>query len=37
VTGATTVTLDFNGDGSVVQTGVGMYRMTPVISVKSVQ
>lgn len=35
--GATTVTLDFNGDGSVVQTGVGMYRMTPVITVKSVQ
>jgi hypothetical protein len=36
-TGATTVTLDFNGDGSVVQTGVGMYRMTPVITVKSVR
>ena len=35
--GATTMTLDFNGDGSVVQTGVGMYRMTPVITVKSVQ
>lgn len=36
-TGATTITLDFNGDGSVVQTGAGMYRMTPVITVKSVQ
>lgn len=36
-TGATTITLDFNGDGSVVQTGAGMYRMTPVITVVGVQ
>ncbi len=40
LTGATTPTqilLDFNGDASVVQTGAGAYRMTPVISVVSVQ
>ncbi len=33
----TQILLDFNGDASVVQTGVGVYRMTPVISVVSVQ
>jgi Domain of unknown function (DUF4382) len=39
VTGTTTtkILLDFNGDASVVQTGAGTYRMTPVISVVSVQ
>jgi len=39
VTGTTTtrILLDFNGDSSVVATGNGAYRMTPVISVVSVQ
>ena len=39
VTGTTTtrIMLDFNGDSSVVATGNGAYRMTPVISVVSVQ
>jgi hypothetical protein len=35
--GATTITLDFDGDKSVHQTGNGKYKMTPVISVVSVQ
>jgi uncharacterized protein DUF4382 len=36
-TGATTVTLDFSGDQSIIQTGNGGYLMTPVISVVNVQ
>ena len=36
-TGATSILLDFNGDGSMMQTGMGMYRMTPVITVMGVQ
>jgi hypothetical protein len=35
--GATTITLDFDGDRSVKQTGNGRYMMTPVIAVVSVQ
>ena len=35
--GATTILLDFDGDKSVHQTGNGKYKMTPVISVVSVQ
>ena len=35
--GVTTILLDFNGDGSVQQTGNGRYMMSPVISVVSVQ
>jgi len=35
--GATTMLLDFNGDGSVRQTGNGRYMMSPVIAVVSVQ
>ena len=35
--GATTILLDFNGDGSVQQAGNGRYMMSPVISVVSVQ
>lgn len=33
----TQILLDFNGDGSMMQTGPGVYRMTPVITVVSVQ
>ncbi len=33
----TQILLDFNGDGSMMQTGMGMYRMTPVITVVGVQ
>ncbi len=36
-TNATTITLDFDGDQSLKQTGNGSYLMTPVISVVSVQ
>jgi hypothetical protein len=36
-TGATTITLDFDGDRSINETGNGRYRMSPVISVVSVQ
>ena len=36
-TGATTITLDFDGDQSVHSQGNGQYNMTPVISVVSVQ
>ena len=32
----TTILLDFDGDGSIIQTGQGTYRMTPVIAVVSV-
>src|SRR5262245_26031432 len=32
----TTILLDFDGDGSIIQTGQGAYRMTPVITVVSV-
>jgi hypothetical protein len=32
----TTILLDFDGDGSIIQTGQGSYRMTPVIAVVSV-
>ena len=32
----TTILLDFDGDGSIIQTGQGTYRMTPVITVVSV-
>jgi len=35
--GATTITLDFDGDQSVKATGNGQYMMTPVITVVSVQ
>ena len=35
--GATTVTIDFDGDKSVHQTGSGQYMMSPVISIVSVQ
>ena len=35
--GATTMLLDFDGDGSVHQTGSGTYMMSPVIHVVSVQ
>jgi Domain of unknown function (DUF4382) len=35
--GATTVTIDFDGEKSVHQTGSGEYMMSPVISVVSVQ
>jgi hypothetical protein len=35
--GATTILLDFDGDGSVHQTGSGTYMMSPVIAVVSVQ
>ena len=35
--GATTVTIDFDGEKSVHQTGSGQYMMSPVISVVSVQ
>jgi uncharacterized protein DUF4382 len=35
--GATTITLDFDGDQSVHSQGTGQYNMTPVISVVSVQ
>jgi Domain of unknown function (DUF4382) len=35
--GATTITLDFDGDQSVHSQGNGQYNMTPVISVVSVQ
>ena len=36
-TGATTMTLDFDGNGSIHQTGNGTYMMSPVIAVVSVQ
>jgi len=36
-TTATTITLDFAGNQSVIQTGNGGYLMTPVISIVSVQ
>jgi hypothetical protein len=36
-TTATTITLDFDGDQSVKQTGNGTYMMTPVIAIESVQ
>jgi len=36
-TGATTILVDFDGDGSVHAQGNGDYNMTPVISVVSVQ
>jgi uncharacterized protein DUF4382 len=36
-TGATTILVDFDGDGSVHAQGNGQYNMTPVISVVSVQ
>ena len=32
----TTILLDFDGDGSIIETGQGTYRMTPVIAVVSV-
>lgn len=35
--GATTITLDFDGDKSIHQTGNGKYMMTPVIGIVSVQ
>jgi hypothetical protein len=35
--GATTILVDFNGDRSVTQTGLGNYRMSPVIAIVSVQ
>jgi hypothetical protein len=35
--GATTMLLDFDGGGSIHQQGNGVYRMTPVIAVVSVQ
>ena len=35
--GATTITLDFDGDQSVHSQGTGQYNMTPVISVAGVQ
>ena len=35
--GATTVTIDFDGEKSVHETGSGEYMMSPVISVVSVQ
>jgi len=35
--GATTVTIDFDGEKSVHETGSGQYMMSPVISVVSVQ
>ena len=35
--GATTILVDFDGDKSIVQTGNGAYRMTPVIGIVSVQ
>ena len=35
--GATTILVDFDGDRSIVQTGAGNYRMSPVISIVSVQ
>ena len=35
--GATTVTLDFDGDSSVRQTGNGTYMMQPVVAILSVQ
>ncbi len=34
---ATTITLDFDGDRSIREAPPGTYRMTPVISVVSVQ
>ena len=34
---ATTILVDFDGDRSIVETGNGSYRMTPVITVVSVQ
>jgi hypothetical protein len=36
-TAATTITLDFDGDQSVTQTGNGAFVMSPVISIRSVQ
>ena len=35
--GATTILLDFDGDGSIKETGNGRFMMTPVITVVSVQ
>jgi hypothetical protein len=35
--GATTITLDFDGDRSIRETGNGRYMMTPVVSVVGVQ
>jgi hypothetical protein len=35
--GATTMLLDFDGGGSIHETGNGAYRMTPVIGIVSVQ
>jgi hypothetical protein len=35
--GATTITLDFDGDRSVKATGNGQYMMTPVVTIVSVQ
>ena len=34
--GTTTITLDFDGDKSINQTGTGTYMMSPVIAIKSV-
>jgi len=34
--GTTTITLDFDGDKSIHQTGTGTYMMSPVIAIKSV-
>jgi hypothetical protein len=34
--GTTTITLDFDGDKSINQTGTGTYVMSPVIAIKSV-
>lgn len=36
-TGATTITIDFDGDQSVKATGNGQYVMTPVVTIVSVQ
>jgi hypothetical protein len=35
--GATTITLDFDGDKSIIETGNGQFKLSPVISVVSVQ
>jgi hypothetical protein len=37
VTGAATILVDFKGDQSIIQTGNGSYKMSPVISIVSVQ
>jgi Domain of unknown function (DUF4382) len=36
-TGATTMLIDFDGDKSVIETGNGRFKMTPVIGIVSVQ